>query len=108
MSYHDNALILVDNEMGKGTTFSIKLDIMYVHSTPSLFTKSVNYSLQAQIPIIAKMTYFQTLNVSGIIFSILSLSYNLITMKLYIKHMVSARCRMTVRDELKKLGLHYV
>ncbi len=29
-------------------------------------------------------------------------------MKLYIKYMVSLRCKMMVKDELKKLGLHYV
>jgi len=27
-------------------------------------------------------------------------------MKLYIKYMVSLRCKMMVKDELKKLGLH--
>ncbi|HOY04023.1 MAG TPA: AraC family transcriptional regulator [Saprospiraceae bacterium] len=29
-------------------------------------------------------------------------------MNLYIKYMVSLRCKMVVKDELKKLGLHYV
>lgn len=29
-------------------------------------------------------------------------------MKLYIKYMVSARCKMIVKEELKKLGLHYI
>lgn len=29
-------------------------------------------------------------------------------MKLYIKYMVSLRCKMMVKHELKKLGLHYV
>lgn len=29
-------------------------------------------------------------------------------MKLYIKYMVSLRCKMLVRDTFKKLGLHYV
>lgn len=29
-------------------------------------------------------------------------------MKLYIKYMVSMRCKMLVRDELSKLGLHFV
>ena len=29
-------------------------------------------------------------------------------MKLYIKYMVSIRCKMLVKEELKKLGLHYV
>src|ERR1017187_9162474 len=29
-------------------------------------------------------------------------------MKLYIKYMVSQRCKMFVKDELKKLGLHFV
>lgn len=29
-------------------------------------------------------------------------------MKLYIKHMVSLRCKMLVKEELTKLGLHYV
>ena len=29
-------------------------------------------------------------------------------MVLYIKYMVSLRCKMMVKEELKKLGLHYV
>ena len=29
-------------------------------------------------------------------------------MKLYIKYMVSARCKIVVKDELKKLGLHFI
>lgn len=29
-------------------------------------------------------------------------------MKLYIKYMVSLRCKMIVQEELKKLGLHYI
>lgn len=29
-------------------------------------------------------------------------------MKLYIKYMVSLRCKMLVKDELEKLGLHYI
>jgi AraC-like DNA-binding protein len=29
-------------------------------------------------------------------------------LKLYIKYMVSNRCKMAVRDELKKLGLHFI
>jgi AraC-like DNA-binding protein len=29
-------------------------------------------------------------------------------MKLYIKYMVSNRCKIAVKDELKKLGLHYI
>ena len=29
-------------------------------------------------------------------------------MKLYITHMVSNRCKMVVREELKKLGLHFI
>jgi len=29
-------------------------------------------------------------------------------MNLYIKYMVSLRCKMMVKEELKKLGLHYV
>ncbi len=29
-------------------------------------------------------------------------------MKLYVKYMVSLRCKMVVKEELKKLGLHYV
>lgn len=29
-------------------------------------------------------------------------------MKLYIKYMVSTRCKMMVKEELKKLGLHYI
>lgn len=30
------------------------------------------------------------------------------TMKLYIKYMVSTRCKMVVKEELKKMGLHFV
>lgn len=29
-------------------------------------------------------------------------------MKLYIKYMVSTRCKMAVKEELKKLGLHFI
>jgi AraC-like DNA-binding protein len=29
-------------------------------------------------------------------------------LKIYIKYMVSARCKMAVKEELKKLGLHFV
>ena len=29
-------------------------------------------------------------------------------MKLYIKYMVSTRCKMVVKDELKKMGIHFV
>ncbi len=29
-------------------------------------------------------------------------------MKLFIKYMVSIRCKMIVKDELKKMGLHYI
>ncbi len=29
-------------------------------------------------------------------------------MKLYIKYMVSLRCKMMVKEELKKLGLHFI
>jgi len=29
-------------------------------------------------------------------------------LKLYIKYMVSARCKMLVKEELKKLGLHFI
>jgi AraC-like DNA-binding protein len=29
-------------------------------------------------------------------------------LKLYIKYMVSARCKMAVKEELKKLGLHFI
>lgn len=29
-------------------------------------------------------------------------------MKIYIKYMVSNRCKMAVKEELKKLGLHYI
>ena len=29
-------------------------------------------------------------------------------MKLYIKHMVSERCKIVVREELKKMGLHFI
>jgi AraC-like DNA-binding protein len=31
-----------------------------------------------------------------------------VRVKLYVKYMVSIRCKMVVKDELKKLGLHYV
>ena len=33
---------------------------------------------------------------------------NYFYLKLYIKYMVSNRCKMAVRDELKKLGLHFI
>ena len=29
-------------------------------------------------------------------------------MKLYIKYMVSSRCKMLVKEELKNLGLHFI
>lgn len=29
-------------------------------------------------------------------------------MKLYIKYMVSTRCKMVVKEELRKMGLHFV
>ncbi|WP_396195352.1 hypothetical protein [Flavobacterium sp.] len=29
-------------------------------------------------------------------------------MKLYIKYMVSNRCKMMVKEELKKIGLHFI
>ena len=29
-------------------------------------------------------------------------------MNLYIKYMVSLRCKMIVKEELRKMGLHYV
>lgn len=29
-------------------------------------------------------------------------------MKSFIKYMVSNRCKLAVKDELKKLGLHYI
>lgn len=33
---------------------------------------------------------------------------NTLSMKLYVKYMVSHRCKMFVMEELKKLGLHYI
>jgi len=33
---------------------------------------------------------------------------NRLKLKLYIKYMVSNRCKLAVRDELKKLGLHFI
>ena len=33
---------------------------------------------------------------------------NLFSLKLYIKYMVSNRCKMAVKDELRKLGLHFI
>ena len=38
----------------------------------------------------------------------LILQPEIIRMKIYIKHMVSNRCKMVVREELKKLGLHFI
>src|SRR6185369_3100460 len=32
----------------------------------------------------------------------------LFLLKLHIKYMVSARCKMAVKEELKKLGLHFI
>ena len=29
-------------------------------------------------------------------------------MKLFIKYMVSTRCKMVVKEELKKIGLHFI
>ena len=29
-------------------------------------------------------------------------------MKIYIKYMVSNRCKMAVKEELRKLGLHFI
>jgi len=29
-------------------------------------------------------------------------------MKIYVKYMVSLRCKMVVKEELKKLGLHFI
>ena len=37
-----------------------------------------------------------------------ALLFNKANMKLYIKYMVSLRCKMMVKEELKKLGLKYV
>lgn len=37
-----------------------------------------------------------------------SLLQNTNQLKLYIKYMVSNRCKMAVKDELKKLGLHFM
>jgi len=36
------------------------------------------------------------------------ININLGTLKLYIKYMVSARCKAVVKDELRKLGLHFI
>lgn len=33
---------------------------------------------------------------------------NTVVLKLYIKYMVSNRCKLAVKDELKKLGLHFI
>ena len=38
----------------------------------------------------------------------MTLNYNYSKMKLYIKYMVSTRCKMAVKEELKKLGLHFI
>ena len=40
-------------------------------------------------------------------FTLISLNTR-ITLKLFIKYMVSARCKMAVKEELKKLGLHFI
>lgn len=37
-----------------------------------------------------------------------NINQKLITLKLYVKYMVSIRCKMIVREELSKLGLHYI
>ncbi len=34
--------------------------------------------------------------------------FKILRLKLYIKYMVSARCKQAVKEELKKLGLHYI
>ena len=33
---------------------------------------------------------------------------NTVVLKLYIKYMVSNRCKLAVKNELKKLGLHFI
>jgi len=38
----------------------------------------------------------------------LTITLNGTILKLYIKYMVSARCKMAVKEELKKLGLHFI
>jgi len=52
------------------------------------------------------------LNSSGIyfpyVFAHSLVPIKLLTMNLYVKYMVSLRCKMMVKEELKNLGLHYV
>ena len=38
----------------------------------------------------------------------MTITLNGTILKLYIKYMVSARCKMAVKEELKKLGLHFI
>jgi hypothetical protein len=39
---------------------------------------------------------------------VLSVSLEKICLKIFIKYMVSNRCKMAVKEELKKLGLHFI
>ena len=52
------------------------------------------------------------MNSSGIYFAYIFahslVPIKLLTMNLYVKYMVSLRCKMMVKEELKNLGLHYV
>lgn len=41
-------------------------------------------------------------------YTVLYVSIIKINLKLYIKYMVSNRCKMVVKEELKKLGLHFI
>lgn len=50
------------------------------------------------------VTLLDTKDAPLAVFDLLKKSY----LKLYIKYMVSARCKMAVKEELKKLGLHFM
>jgi AraC-like DNA-binding protein len=58
------------------------------------------------------VTYFPNYDTSLLLDSVPLLKFNLeikiLNLKLFIKYMVSNRCKMLVKTELKKLGLHFI
>jgi YesN/AraC family two-component response regulator len=67
------------------------------------------YTLQISVNYV---TYFRNSGTFLLIYSLALPEFNLETktlnLKLFIKYMVSNRCIMLVKDELKKLGLHFI
>ncbi len=64
-----------------------------------------------QIPV-NYVTYSRNYDTFLLIYSLALPEFNLesksLNLKLFIKYMVSNRCIMLVKDELKKLGLHFI